>query len=122
MDGKKKELPVVYVCSPYSGDVEANVTAARRYSRFTLFYGALPMTPHLLYPQFMDDTEPEEREMALHICLYWLDKCEELWIFGDVITSGMNREIAFAKKAGKRIRHFSTNCIPKGEEAYDYDG
>mgnify|MGYP000897561106 FL=1 len=25
--------PIVYICSPYSGDVEKNVNAARRYSR-----------------------------------------------------------------------------------------
>ena len=28
--------PIVYICSPYSGDVEANVAAARRYSRFAV--------------------------------------------------------------------------------------
>ena len=26
--------PIVYICSPYAGDVERNVKAARRYCRF----------------------------------------------------------------------------------------
>lgn len=25
--------PIVYICSPYAGDIETNVVAARRYSR-----------------------------------------------------------------------------------------
>ena len=28
--------PIVYICSPFAGDIEANVAAARRYSRFAV--------------------------------------------------------------------------------------
>ena len=28
--------PIVYICSPYSGDVERNTEKARRYSRFAV--------------------------------------------------------------------------------------
>jgi hypothetical protein len=47
--------PIVYICSPYSGDVEGNVDAARRYSRFAVDKGYIPIAPHLLFPQFLDD-------------------------------------------------------------------
>lgn len=51
---EKKSLrafrPIVYVCSPYSGDVETNVAAARRYCRFAVDKGFIPIAPHLLYP------------------------------------------------------------------------
>ena len=57
--------PIVYICSPYAGDIETNVEAARRYSRFAVDTGYLPIAPHLLFPQFMDDDNPEERELAL---------------------------------------------------------
>ena len=53
--------PVVYVCSPYSGNVEENVQNARRYCRFALENRTIPLAPHLLYPQFMDDNDPAER-------------------------------------------------------------
>lgn len=33
---KAAYLPLVYVCSPYAGDVENNVINAKRYSRFTV--------------------------------------------------------------------------------------
>ena len=31
--------PIVYICSPYAGDVDRNVAAARRYSRFAVETG-----------------------------------------------------------------------------------
>ena len=46
--------PIVYICSPYAGDIEVNVAAARRYSRFAVDAGYIPIAPHLLFPQFLD--------------------------------------------------------------------
>ena len=31
--------PIVYICSPFSGDVEGNVANARRYSRYAVDKG-----------------------------------------------------------------------------------
>ena len=56
--------PLVYICSPYAGDVEQNVNMARVYSRFAVRNTGIPLTPHLLYPQFMDDGSPAEREIG----------------------------------------------------------
>ena len=42
--------PIVYICSPYAGDVERNTAAARRYSRFAVDAGYIPIAPHLLFP------------------------------------------------------------------------
>ena len=53
--------PIVYICSPYSGDMENNIAAARRYSRFAVEQGYIPIAPHLLFPQFLDDDNPKER-------------------------------------------------------------
>lgn len=57
--------PIVYICSPYAGDVENNTAAARRYSRFAVEAGYIPIAPHLLFPQFLDDKKPKERELGL---------------------------------------------------------
>ena len=100
--------PVVYVSSPYSGNVEENVQNARRYCRFALENRTIPISPHLLYPQFMDDNNPAERYLATHTINYvLLGKCRELWVFGDVITEGMEYEINLAKRWQKNIRYFS---------------
>ena len=49
----KEDRPLVYVASPFSGDVERNVMNARRYCRFAAESGAVPLAPHLLLPQFL---------------------------------------------------------------------
>ena len=100
--------PIVYICSPYRGDTEKNVEKARQYSRFAIESKAIPIAPHLLYPQFMDDSNPEERYLATHTINYVLvGKCQEMWIFGDDISEGMAREIALAERRGKKIRYFT---------------
>ena len=56
--------PIVYICSPYAGDVETNVDAARRYSRFAVEQGYIPVAPHLLFPQFLNEESPKERQVC----------------------------------------------------------
>ena len=53
--------PIVYICSPYAGDVERNVESAQRYSRFAVEKGYIPIAPHLLFPHFLNDRNPKER-------------------------------------------------------------
>ena len=96
----------VYVCSPYAGDIENNVKNAKAYSRYAVKENAIPVTPHLLYPQFMDDGNDAEREMATHFNYVLLGKCTELWVFGGVVSRGMAREIGVAKKRRMKIRWF----------------
>ncbi len=122
---KEKHRPWVYICSPYSGDVEANIQNARRYSRYALEQGKIPITPHLLYPQFMDDEDPEERELALQICIILMRSCREVWIFGNVISEGMLKEILEATKRLKTIRWFRTDLQevePIGSERQESEG
>lgn len=116
-DKKAAYLPLVYICSPYAGDVENNINNARKYSRFAVEQKAIPVTPHLLYPQFMDDDNENEREMAMHFNYVLLGKCSEVWVFGGVISRGMAREIALAKKRRMKIRWFTWNM----EEVAEYD-
>lgn len=58
--------PLVYICSPFRGDIDKNIKNACKYSRFAIENKAIPMIPHLLYPQFMDDNDPKERYLAMH--------------------------------------------------------
>ncbi len=99
--------PLVYICSPYSGDIAANVEAARRYSRFAVDRMAIPITPHLLYPQFLNDSDPAERELGMSFGNVLMSKCSQLWVFGEKTTEGMVREIARARRKGITVRYFS---------------
>lgn len=81
--------PIVYICSPYAGDIAGNVDAARRYSRFAVDKGYIPIAPHLLYPQFLDDADPDERELGIFFGNAIMSKCSEVWVFGSRISADM---------------------------------
>ena len=105
---KGKYMPLVYICSPYSGNPSVNKANARRYCRFAVDSGYIPLAPHLLFPQFMDDASERNRAMFMNIVL--LSKCAELWVFGEFITKGMAIEIGRAKRKGQIIRGFTQDC------------
>ena len=98
--------PIVYICSPYAGDVKQNVRRAQAYCRFAVQKNCVPIATHLLFPQFMDDGNEEERNLALYMDKVLLAKSDEMWVFGSRISSGMEKEIRKAKMLGKRIRFF----------------
>jgi hypothetical protein len=50
--------PLVYICSPFAGDVASNTEAARQYCKFAVRQGAIPFAPHLLYPRSCQTTIP----------------------------------------------------------------
>lgn len=107
---KQSFRPIVYICSPYSGEVEKNVANARRYSRFAVDKGYIPLAPHLLFPQFLDDSNPKERELGLLFGNALMSKCAEVWVFGNYISSGMDAEINRAKRKNYRLRYFTEEC------------
>lgn len=102
--------PIVYICSPYAGDVGRNVEAAQRYSRLAVDKGYIPVAPHLLFPQFLDDNNSKERELSLLFGNALMSKCAEVWVFGNTISAGMETEIKRAKWKNYRLRYFNENC------------
>jgi len=107
---EKRYRQLVYICSPFAGDTKHNIIRALGYCRFAVSKGYIPLAPHLHYPQFMDDSDPKERELGLYFALVLLSKCDELWVFGHRVSDGMAREISKAKKQGIPIRHFTEKC------------
>ena len=47
---------LVYIASPYAGDVEQNVRFAKAACRYAIEQGATPIAVHLLYPQLFDSS------------------------------------------------------------------
>ena len=111
---KPRYRPLVYICSPYSGDTEGNAKKAIRYSRFAVDNGAIPLAPHLLLPLFMN--EETERELALFMDMVLLGRCEEVWVFGNVISKGMRAEIDRANKKNKPVRYFTDELTEKEDK------
>ena len=102
--------PIVYICSPYAGEIEKNVKAAQEYSRFAVEKGYIPIAPLLLFPQFLNDANPKERQLGLFFGNALMSKCSEVWVFGSRISAGMEAEINRAKWKNYRLRYFTETC------------
>lgn len=98
--------PLVYICAPYSGDKERNIKKAVFYAEVAYKKGAIPVTPHFLFP-FMNDEDIKQRKDALFMDIILLGKCQEVWVFGNEITEGMKRELEVAEKRKQAIRYFN---------------
>lgn len=88
----------IYVASPYAGDIEKNTDFAKDACRFVLEQGHAFFCPHLLYPNVLDEHNPNERQLGLDMGIAMLEICDELWCFGDRISHGMMMEISEAEK------------------------
>lgn len=112
----KRKKKIVFICSPFAGDMEGNILKARRYGRFAATQNTVPIIPHLMYPQFLEEEDPKERQLGIDMGLVLLGKCHEIWVFGDRISSGMAVEIKKAKRWNIPIRYFSNECVEREGE------
>ena len=111
MNYEKQKLDIgmklIYVASPYAGDVEANVRFAATACRYVMEQGHAFFAPHLLYPAILDDSVPSERALGMAMGILMLGKCDELWAFGDRISSGMKAEMEEAVRLGIPVKCIS---------------
>lgn len=93
----------VYVASAFGGDIKTNKANAIKYCQEVISQGFIPVASHLLYPQMLDNNNPDDREKGMQFGLDLIRSCDELWVFGD-ITPGMQREITEAEKIGIPVK------------------
>ena len=82
-----------------------------RFPRFAVERHCIPIAPHLLCPQYLD--EETERWLGLKMGIVFMGKCEEVWVFGDTVSEGMAAEIEKARKLRKKIRYFTDDLREK---------
>jgi hypothetical protein len=102
------DMMLVYIASPYAGDIEYNTKMAIAYCRYAAGCGVIPLAPHLLIPRFLCESNPKEREQGIKMGLQLLSLCSELWACGNRISEGMKMEIAEAKRLGIKIRYIKS--------------
>ena len=61
----------------------------------------------------MDDTDEKERKLGLFFGNVLMDRCAEVWVFGDRISAGMDAEIKRSRRKGYRLRWFTSDCREK---------
>lgn len=72
--------------------------------------GSIPLAPHLFFPQFMDDKNGQERELAMFMNMALMSKCAEVWVFGEHVSRGMAAEIRNAEEKQRPVCYFTTEC------------
>lgn len=95
-------MKIVYLCHPIAGDIQANLADLRRIIRSINinFPDVVPFCPYYADVVSMDDNIPNARERGLRNCETTVLLAHEVWMTGDKITSGMEREAAAATRAG----------------------
>ena len=104
---------LVFVCSPYSGNIKENTRIAAEickviYSKTTF----LPVAPHLYFPQFLDDNVQADRDAGIKYGLELMDKCEAVIAVCDnrTVSAGMKKELEYAEKHNKPVVLFGDDC------------
>ena len=106
-------MALTYVCSPLSAPTRAEimVNAQRARTYMTMCereFGCRAVAPHAYLPYLLDDSNPEERALALSFGASLLALCDRLVIYGDLISSGMKAEIRRARELGIPILNRQT--------------
>jgi hypothetical protein len=105
-----RDRPFAYICSPFRGDFKNNVKKARGYCLQVFHEGYTPVAPALLFPQFLDDNIPHDREAGMEMGLALLKQCRIMVVCGDEVTEGMAGEISQARCL--RIPVVSLDALP----------
>lgn len=112
---KEGYKPLVYICSPYSGNIKQNKKMAKLYAQIAYNLHYMPLTPHFLFP-FLNNNNPKQKHDAMSMDIILLSKCDEIWIFDDTMSEGMTKELQIAAKWEKVVRRFSPEEIKRHAE------
>ena len=102
----------VYICAPLGGNVQENLERATRFARYALQSGVAPVVPHF-YALCLDDADFKQREVGMSAGQSLLWFCDEMWIFGDEVSAGMEEEIRFCKNMKIKTRRIRGKELEK---------
>ena len=96
----------IFVCTPYSADIENNTFRALAICRRLALQGHIPIAPHLYAPRFLYEHRAIERQLGIGIGLELLKVCDELWCYdgGKPPSAGMRQELEAARRLGIPIK------------------
>lgn len=104
-------MKTVFIAHPISGDIQGNISKVLKICKEVHTKEIVPVVPYLISLQYLDDDIVEDRQLGIDANLECFHRgfIDELWLFGDCISSGMQEEVLLAVK-------LSIPIIPKTEE------
>ena len=91
----------VYLCYPYKDDPKGRTRDIKAWARDHFEPHIHFIIPHMMMQYLKEETE---RDPILKRCMETVSRCDELWVVGNLITSGMGLEIGIAKKLGIPVK------------------
>lgn len=100
---------LVFICSPYRGrnlvERAANTAAALGYCKAVMLEGDIPFAPHLFFPLFLNEDDPQDRERGMKASLAFVALCDVLNCYGarHEASDGMRRELREADRLHRPV-------------------
>lgn len=101
---------IVWMCHPVAGDVQANLVRAKRWLRwlYSKFDDVDFAADWIVCCEVMEDADPAQRERGFRFDEEMVRRCDEVWLVGGRISSGMAREAAMGRAHDKGIRDLTS--------------
>lgn len=97
-------MRLVIVESPYAGDIETNTRYAQEALRDCILRGESPLASHLLYPQVLNEHDPDERALGIKCGIAWMQFANAVVFYVDLgWSNGMRAAKAHALRLNMRI-------------------
>jgi hypothetical protein len=100
-------MVVAYIAHPISGDIEGNIRKVKAILREINLTEpeVVPFAPYLVDLGVLDDSIPEERARGIKNDHEFFNRkfIDEIWLYGDRISSGMWEEIKLADKLAVKV-------------------
>lgn len=103
---------VVYLAHPLSAGTRegilTNISRAKRWVHWAIEnYRVAVVANWILYCEVLDDMNPEHRALGIQHDLLIMRRCDELWLVGGRVSSGMRQEMIDARKHRLVVRDFT---------------
>ena len=103
----------IYISAPLEKQsLENHLKRFLRYARFTFESKAVPVAVHF-YVLCFDDEARKTLHLSLEerFSLIWY--CDEMWVFGPVVTKDMEREIEFCENMNMKVLYITEKEVKK---------
>jgi len=104
------KMKIVYICHPIAGDIMGNVEKIMKIIRDInldiKLREVVPFAPYLGDVLALDDNKPEERNRGImnDVAVLTSGIVNEVWVYGDRISTGMKEEINLAFNMGLPVK------------------
>lgn len=101
-------MRLVILESPFAGDIEENVSYAKKCVLDCLLRGEAPIASHLLFtqPGILRDEIPEDRKLGIEAGHQWMKVADAIVVYVDRgISTGMSKGIVRAEEEGRKVEY-----------------